>query len=296
MTASRPVVDYERRLVEAAVLASLGGRAEERLFLGERDRLYEVADPEAREEAFAALHGAWFARLGLGQPAQAALDERPEIEGRSRRCIVARALAARDEAADLLIAPPEPPTILIRVLTGTLCVPDRFRRFLRHELLHIADMLDPGFGYEPRLPGSGGGALRDRALAGRYRVLWDAWVDGRLARIGWAPAAIREERFAEFARAFPELGDRAPEAFDRFFGAARCTHADLVAFAARSSDEAPRSPCPLCGPATGAAHPVPGLPPAVLAAIRSDFPSWDPAAGLCQRCAELYSARVAIAS
>ena len=67
--------------------------------------------------------------------------------------------------------------------------------------------------------------------ADRYRVLWDVFVDGRPARAGLAPAMVREERLAEFARAFPNMGDLTEAAFERFFGAARCTHADLAAFA-----------------------------------------------------------------
>ncbi len=226
-----PAVDYERALVEAAVLAWLGGRPEERAFQAERDGVYEIPDPEAREAAFAALHGAWFERLRLDRPLPKALAERPEIAGRCARCIVARVMAARDESADLLVAPPALPTLLVRVRAATLCVPERWERLLRHELLHVADMLDPTFDYAPRLPSSPEGPAHDRRLAERYRVLWDAYVDGRLARAGWAPAQAREARLEEFARAFPELGDRAAAAFERFFDAARRTHADLVAFA-----------------------------------------------------------------
>ncbi len=237
MTASRLAVEYERALVEAAVLASARGRPEERRFLGERECLYEIADAEARDDAFAALHSAWFERLGLDEPLRSALDGRPDIAVRCGRCIVARAIAARDESADLLVAPPGRPTVLIRVRPETICVPERFQRLLRHELLHIADMLDTDFGYEPRLPRAERGPLHDRLLADRYRVLWDAFIDGRLARAGLAPAMVREERLAEFARAFPNLGDRTEAAFERFFGAARCTHADLAEFAVNMSGE-----------------------------------------------------------
>jgi hypothetical protein len=235
-----PAVDYERALVEAAVLAWLSGRPEEEgAFRAERDCVYEIPDPEAREAAFAALHGAWFERLGLDRALQKALAERPEIAGRCARCIVARVVAARDESADLLVAPPALPTLLVRVRAATLCVPERWERLLRHELLHVADMLDPTFDYAPRLPPSPVGPAHDRRLAERYRVLWDAFVDGRLARAGQAPAEAREERLSDFARAFPELGDRVPAAFEAFFDAERCTHAGLVAFAQSAGAASP---------------------------------------------------------
>ncbi|MBI3628618.1 MAG: hypothetical protein HY217_03365 [Candidatus Rokubacteria bacterium] len=234
-----PAVDYERALVEAAVLAGLGGRPEERAFQAERDGVYEIPDPEAREAAFAALHGAWFERLRLDRRLPKALAERPEIAGRCARCIVARVVAARDESADLLVAPPALPTLLVRVRAATLGVPARWERLLRHELLHVADMLDPAFGYAPRLPSSPEGPAHDRRLAERYRVLWDAYVDGRLARAGRVPAEVREVRLGDFARAFSELGDRVPGGFEAFFGAERCTHADLVAFAQGAGADRP---------------------------------------------------------
>jgi hypothetical protein len=104
-------------------------------------------------------------------------------------------------------------------------------------------MLDRDFGYEPRLPAGDGPTLRAGRRAERYRVLWDAYVDGRLVAAGRAPVSVRLARLREFGRAFPELGEQAETAFRRFFEAGRCTHADLVAFAtagdARDIPEAP---------------------------------------------------------
>ena len=45
------------------------------------------------------------------------------------------------------------------------------------------------------------------------------------------PPTVREERLAEFGRAFPRLGAHTLGAFDRFFGGRHVTHAALVAFA-----------------------------------------------------------------
>jgi len=144
---------------------------------------------------------------------------------------------AREEAAELFVpsrnaaaAPPEP-VVLIRLRPETLTLSDRLRALLRHELLHLADMLDPGFGYEPRLPPSGAGRAKEQLVRDRYRVLWDAYIDGRLARLGGAPAGIRADRLSEFRQAFPMLGEGAEDAFEHFFEAASCCHAELMAFA-----------------------------------------------------------------
>lgn len=234
------VIEYEPRLVEEAVLLALRARAEETEFRKERDPLYEVADPEAREAAFRACHARWFERLGLGRAVIQELGERPSVAASATRLLVVFASSARDEVAELFVSPgtgqvgEEERVVVIRLRPETLTLPDRLRSFFRHELLHIEDMLDPRFGYEPEFPLSAAPVNR-RVLQDRYRVLWDAFIDGRLARQGWVPAGIRAERLRDFARAFPMLRERTEEAFGRFFEATSLTHAELVAFAADPS-------------------------------------------------------------
>jgi hypothetical protein len=222
--------EYEPALVEAAVLEALAGRPAERALHAERDPLYAMADPEAREAAFTALHARWFVGLGLDQPLRDALAERPEIGERCGRGIVVRAPAVRAEGADLLVAPPARPTLLVRLTAQRLGARGRALTLLRRELLHVADMLDPDFGYAPRM---GAGAPAP-GWQERYRVLWDASIEGRLVRSGLAPSTARAERLREFTRAFPALGPRVGAAFARFFDGPRCTHAELVAAASGS--------------------------------------------------------------
>jgi hypothetical protein len=94
----------------------------------------------------AKLNLRWFVRLGLHHPVEEAIEERAELAGR---------------------------VVQVRVL-------------LRHELMHVADMLDPAFGYERSLPTSDDGPSADNIVRDRYRVLWDVTIDGRLARAGLA--------------------------------------------------------------------------------------------------------------
>jgi hypothetical protein len=230
-------IEYEPRLVEEAVLHALRGGAEETAFRKERDRLYEVADPEEREAGFRALHAAWFTRLGLEKGIDEALRAQPSITANAARCLVASASSTRDEGSELFVSIENGSgeaqrSVLIRLRPETITCPDRLRSLLRHELLHIADMLDPRFGYEPRFPPVAAGSVPERALRDRYRVLWDAYVDGRLARLGRARSGIRVERLNDFASVFPMLGKGTEHAFRHFFEGTNLTHAELVAFAA----------------------------------------------------------------
>lgn len=295
------LVEYQPALVEAAVLVAARARREERALLRERDPLYEIADGEERDSAFVRLYARWFERLALHRSLEDGLAERPVIATSCERRVVARVLDRRDEAADLLGAPSARPILLVRMTADTLGAPERALAFLRRELLHVADMLDPAFGYPIRgherphaqpvgdtTPGAGAreaagsGWPPEPAVRDRYGVLWDVTVDGRLARSGQAPATARADRWRDFQRAFPTLAETA---FERFWRADRCTHADLLAFA---RGDAARRLCPLCGFPSGGAEPGP-LPPSVLAAIAADFPTWGPGAGICARCAEVYA-------
>jgi hypothetical protein len=231
VSAERLDPEFDPRLVEDAVLEAVRGHPRARAFHAERDAVYPVADPESREAAFDALHARWFERLALDGPFREALAEQPAVAPRCGRWLVVRARARREEAADLLVAPAGRPSLLVRVLGQTVAVPQRLRLLLDRELLHVQDMLDPSFGYQPALPASVAGGPAERAVRDRYRVLWDVYADGRLARRGAVPASARRDREEEFARAFAHLGARAGAAFARVFGGLPLTHADLVALA-----------------------------------------------------------------
>jgi len=310
-------IEWDPCLVEEAVLRFAETRHVPG-FRGQRNRLYEIQDPEQREAAFRQFHSDWFERLDLGKGIWQALREQPLIPMRTRTCIVVHARGSRDEGADLFVSPDgkgtgqtEGRTVAIRLDPQRMLEEERLLAFLRHELFHIADMLDPGFGYEPRLPTGELGPTHERLLQDRYRVLWDIYIDGRLVRKNWAPSSVRDRRLQEFTKTFPMLADRIEEAFSRFFYGTSLTHAGLVSFAINPALLSPASPClplclspslkeahhagtrcPLCGFPTYAFEQQPDrLPSELVARIRTDFPAWSPTLGLCQQCADLYRAR-----
>lgn len=298
-------LSYDPRLIEEAVFLALRGRSEARLFHRERNRLYEITDAEKRERSFQDFHRAWFARLGLGKQIEKAVNEQPLLTSSVRSCVVTYAPGKREEGAELFVAPEEglseseKRTVGILLRPESLLDPSGLLIFLRHELLHITDMLDARFGYEPEIPAAEGGPAHDRLLKDRYRVLWDATIDGRMVRRGWAPESVRTERLRDFCRAFPMFGEETDQEFSLFFDREPHTHAELIAFvcdprtAGKGSPTAPHqgSRCPLCGFPTHVFEPEPECMPAnVIAQITRDFPKWHPSHGLCAQCADLYRA------
>lgn len=185
-------IEYERDLVEEAVLLAVVGRPEERAFRARRDAIYAVPDPEGREAHFDALHTEWFASLGLARPIRGALDELPVLAARARVALVGRALSRGEEGADLLVphgaaGDGRSASVAIRIRPDRFADPEGLTALLRRELLFVADMLDPEFGYSPDLPKD----LLDRAprrlIEERYRALWEAYVASRLAVGGSGP-------------------------------------------------------------------------------------------------------------
>ena len=296
-------IEYDARLVEEAVMLRIAGHPDEEQLRAGRDRIYEIADEDLREQRFRDFHSTWFERLKLGHPVAAALRERLILTERGRRFCVAPAASTQDEGADLHGARSDSTeqvnaVVVIRLRPVAFLDPVGLLAFLRHELTHVADMLDPAFSYQRELPKSAAGPAYDNLVRERYRVLWDSWIDGRLLRLGWASLRVRDKRMAEFAAAFSLEGAEAERKFQQLFDSDSQTHGALVdlALSASGLEGAPNGrarPCPLCrfptfGLVDGRDARIPNW---ILEEITSDFPHWRPEQGLCCQCADLYQSR-----
>ena len=300
---------YDRHLIEKAVLVAIEsapsvGRAE---FRRHRDRCYEIVDPDLRDADFDRLHRAWFLKLELGHPIEQALSESALLR-RVRECRVVAAPSRARAHADLFDygsgrdpgAPVETEgsrsglLMLLRLTPESFSNSENLLGFLRHECLHISDMLDPAFGYRRELPASEVGPAYENVLRKRYCVVWDATIDGRLVRTGRAPGRVRTTRGAEFVRAFPALGADATREFERWFEGEQPTHGAIVDFIVRAPSTRASSGgyCPICRFPTARLDPNPSrLSGSAVRELQLDRPGWQPIDGLCVQCADLYEAR-----
>ena len=295
---------------EAVLLAERGaGREIARAFRHERNRIYEVRDADARDARFHAFNLRWFARLGLQTRVEAAVNEHAGFAGRLCSGRIVRAIARADEGADLIdpvsratATPKTGPLLVLRLRPESLLDEHGLHALLRHELMHVADMLDPAFGYERALPPSDGGPSADNILRDRYRVVWDVTIDGRLARAGFGSPAIRDARAREFAAAFSILGESCPSAFETWWAAERPAHPEMVAFATLTALPAGPSRtnagrCPVCRfPTASLDNRASTIAPEVVNAIREENPAWRVEQGLCSQCVDLYEARYGTAA
>src|SRR5512145_1213895 len=149
---------YDEDLVEAAVfLCARTPRPDlaplqVRRFHAERDRLYRLLDPDERNAAFFELHLAWFREWGLEAAVGNVLREYPLIPPAVSTLVLRKARTRTDEGADLYVNDDGQRHAVLALAPARFLRPDELADFLRHEFMHLHDMLDPAFCYSPQLP------------------------------------------------------------------------------------------------------------------------------------------------
>ncbi len=287
-------VRWEPRLREELVRAEARQDATfNDLCLKRLETVYDLPETE-RGDLFATTYGELFEERHLGKPLEDILAELPVLEDLSE-VLVFNTVNFREENAELNR---DQTKMGLKLRVARLREPAALEPFMRHELMHVSDMLRPEFGYryEPS----------DRVqehLARRYEVMWDAYIDGRLDRRGHGDAVTREQRQRQFERLFSFLPRRQrAAAFQAIWDADDLTHARImelaeepakVALLGANAKEVSLTPvsgtfCPLCRfPTFEWANPA----PAVQQNIRQDFPDWTHEEGICGRCHEYFEAR-----
>ncbi len=258
------------------------------------EAIYELPEEE-RGEAFTTTYGTLFEEHQLGKPLNPFLAEFPILQD-LEEVLVFRAVSLREESAELSR---DRTKMGLKLRAERLQEPGRLAPFLRHELMHISDMLDPAFGYryEPSE------RIQNHLVPRRYQVLWDTYIDGRLEQRGQEGTTSREERQREFERLFSFLPRRQRvAAFLEIWNAQEMTHTRLLEIAEEPTKLAlltagaemvtltPISGtfCPLCQfPTFEWANPEPGM----TTIIQEDFPAWTREEGICGRCYEYYQIR-----
>ena len=278
-------IRFDPGLVEEAV--HLLAQTDPRRWRAYRGRIDPLYDRPDRDAAIGVAMLAIFRRWRAAAPCEEALAR----AGGCDEALVVRSQRPGDEGADLLVG--EQRTVLFRIAADRFLDPCALATFVRHEMRHVLDMLDPAFGYRPDLGLRGRTRAEQELVRSRYRVLWDLAID----HIETPPLPLAS-RLAEVDRSFGALdqGQRA-RLVARFDDPAVRAHETLTAAArdpwtflgeSRRSGPAPGQPCPLCGFPT---HDWEKDPP--VAAIRRDYPDWGPSHGACGQCADIYRVRTA---
>ncbi len=291
--------------------AASGDHALAQAFHAERDALYDVGGPAAeRDTAFQRLASRYFQTLGFAALFAQRFAECPFLADRIQAAVVRRVWSRKEERVELYAsdASGRPAmqglsmTLLLGLQAERCLETPQLTSFLRHELLHVSDMLDPAFAYDPH-PALGGACdAEDDVTRERFALLWNLVVDGRMRRQGW-PAPVEDTaRRRDFERAFAGWDAARRQAVWQALDARTSwTQRELLALA---QDErltrmlgAGGVRCPLCHfPTSAGVRDWQGERAAITEVIRADYPQWEPAQGACLQCVELYRSRVPAAT
>ena len=291
------------------------------------DPIYENFPLDDREPEFQKLYQYLFGHWGFADIIDNAFNEFPELKGRIGITLVRGVLKEDQESVDILRKWGTVEEDLAKQFeakglkgVGIKLLPRRFYdpalpRFCRHELLHIKDMLDPAFLYDPDIK-VGNTPGEESLILARYRVLWCLSIDSRLTRIEKEPVFPKEQRFREFSTWYRKIpGKQLVAVFEGLWATEHFTHPELIEMATdtlKVIDRAievegaeiperkkvmlmPGFPCPLCGFPTynWVENLEKEVEPEVLDYIRQNHPGWDPEYGGCDRCIEVYKLRAA---
>ncbi len=305
-------IQFDPALVEEAVFLELkrreasGDRRLAEAFHAQRSSLYGVTGAaDEREARFRQLAERCFYELGFSELVTKRFEEFPLVAAQVQMATVQRVWSRKEERVELYVRPvphgrvslEASTTLLLGLQAARYLNRDELVAFLRHELMHICDMLDPSFAYEPHPEFGGECETEDDLTRERFRLLWNVWVAGRMRRNEWPiPDAERSRRGPD--QAFASWEPKRREAVLQDLGSRDCcTQRELLDLA---KDErltrmlgAGGVRCPLCHfPTRDGVRAWDGEWAPVAQAIHADYPDWTPTQGACVQCADLYRARV----
>lgn len=276
-----------------------------------RNDIYEI-EQALRPKRFRDLDHDFFYRLGYDRFLLEILDEYPDVMEAVEEVHVRRATTKQNEGSNVV---DDGKKVVIRLYSDQFIEGQEICKVLRHELMHVADMMDEGFGYRAEL--SQCSPMEGRIIRDRYRLFWDIRVDGRLHGEGRETIATKEERKKEFVSFFRKIPEKTRDLiFEKLWeGKEPLTHHKMIDISKDvnklmevvresgsgiSSDleeevekigPLPGTICPLCGFPTSAWVEDLGTGEEIVKMIKADFPDWGAHDGVCFRCAEYYKLR-----
>lgn len=307
---------YDPQLVDDIVYKGLsrqegsGDLALYKEYHEKRDAIYEM-EQEKRPRRFRDLDNDFFARLGFDKYIAEVFDDFPDLKELIEEAHIRRATTRQNEGSNVV---DEGRKVIIRLYPELFIEGIEIRKVLRHELLHVSDMMDKEFGYDVNEE-FGLSPMEERIIRDRYRLFWDISVDGRLVRKGLDTTETREERKREFDSYYGKIPDESRVLiFNKFWeGEEKLTHARMVELA-KDTDKVmalgsgdhtveefvgeskklgplPGTTCPLCGfPSYDWLSDV-AEDEDVVKVLKEDFPDWEPQDGVCSRCSEYYKVK-----
>ncbi len=310
-----PEIIYDAHLVDDVVFKGLaerernGDTALYREYHEQRDDIYDL-EQEMRPKKFRDLDSYFFHHLDYDHFLIDTLDEFPDIKGNVEEVHVRSATTKQNEGSNLV---DDGKKVLIRLYSDQFIEGKRICKVLRHELMHVSDMMDKSFGYGAELLDCP--PMEERIIRDRYRLFWDIYIGGRLEKDGRETIATREDRKKEFDSFFGKIPEKTRDLiFEKIWeGKEPLTHDKMIEMSKdikkiveiagsentnnreegiERIDPAQGTTCPFCGFPTSDWAKDMGNSEEVVQVVKDDFPDWDVRDSVCTRCAEYYRLKI----
>jgi hypothetical protein len=230
-------IDYEPHLIQqVVVLSTRGDSAMKRRLHAMIDDLKDSAKGEECESQLRNVYSKCFLFLNLDRIVRRLVSEWPLIADCEGTCRVREASGKTAESVELILmdsgssGKASDPTLEMQICPRSLLDPSEFSPWMRRELAHVSDMLDPEFQYSAqateKLPS------RRKSLINRYQVLWDIYVEARLIRDGVAGSSLTSKLRLRFEKLFTAVNpSQMDRMFERVLGAKIITHPQILGWA-----------------------------------------------------------------
>ena len=308
----KSILEYSPTLIEEVVMRFISDREEEMEFRDKRNALYEMKDSEQRDSAFQNFHFSWFLKLELDAPLVESICSYPHIISKVDRVAIIQAPSKKNKGAELfrknykLYSKDEKNTsILITLTPEQFCKPDRLLDYLKHELQHIEDLLNPCFGYKLNSSNPNVSSLIDSLFLQRYSILWDLTVDGRLSNKNLPTSLSKDTHFEKFQQTFQLPPGESSRLFDYFFDNPNPKHEKLEDFAAdpfdwlqdrKNAKDASKGNCSLCTfSSTDLTSDTELISEEIIELIQKENPDWKLSDPICGQCIDIYESRYTVA-
>ncbi|MFN3532075.1 MAG: hypothetical protein ACK41Q_06105 [Candidatus Brocadia sp.] len=311
-------IEFDPNLIEEVIFRELKAREEKGDFSltneyhSLTDPVYENLPLDERPAQFKKIEWDFFKKLGFSEVIKEIFAEFPELEGKVLGGVVIKAQNPFDEGSNLTKGPSEEASrkkVTIKVLSERFQDIPFLKKVIRHELMHVSDMVDESFGYRDERLGCN--PMEESIIRERYSTFWDIFVDSRLIRKGKETISDKESRNREFESLYKKIPFEIKAAiFDVLWQDERLTHDRILELSkdvnkvmmiaeglpVKHVEKAkktllPGAQCPLCQFRTY--HWVDNFEqePSLVELIKMDFPDWEPEDGACERCVEAYKVR-----
>lgn len=295
---SKVKIQFDPAFVEEAVFLKIKSLGDQdpltKLFHHAREQIYEDNQSlEGEGGAFHKFYKNYFIKMGIQAIFEGIFMESPMLYQSNLTIFVRKVWETKQEGAELYRLGAFK-TVYVGLKAVRILDRDFLQTLLRHEMMHVSDMLDPEFCYSPSPEFKGKSEVENDLIRERFAFLWDTYIDARLRCNGWPPVVTVDKRKTDFERLFSLWDhDYRNKIYEEITRKNNLTQRDLLNFA---SDRCLTKPlgqgglrCPLCDCLTH--EPITQWAQenvSVIDEIKKYHPNWDPSLGSCLQCLEIY--------